>query len=88
MNPQNRTRTLFVGGASGMSKAAARLLLEDGGAVVLLGRQRAKLDAAQRELAQIGRVDIEVPDITDAAAVRAFAALPGCRTSSPTSPAS
>jgi len=74
MNPQNRTRTLFVGGASGMSKTAARLLLEDGGAVVLLGRQRAKLDAAQRELAQVGRVDIDVLDITDAAAVRAFAA--------------
>jgi len=69
MNPQNRTRTLFVGGASGMSKATARLLLEDGGAVVLLGRQRAKLVAAQRELRQIGRVDIEVLDITDAAAV-------------------
>jgi NAD(P)-dependent dehydrogenase (short-subunit alcohol dehydrogenase family) len=72
MNPQNRT--LFVGGAGGMSKAAARLLLEDGGAVVLLGRQRTKLDVAQRELAQIGRVDIEVLDIADAAAVRAFTA--------------
>ncbi len=57
-----------------MSKAGARLLLKDGGAVVPLGRQRARLDAAQRELAQIGRVDIEVMDITDAAAVRAFAA--------------
>jgi len=72
MTTQNQIRTLFVGGASGMSKAAARLLLEDGGAVVLLGRQRAKLDAAQRELAPIGRVDIEVLDITDPAAVRAF----------------
>jgi NAD(P)-dependent dehydrogenase (short-subunit alcohol dehydrogenase family) len=73
MTPQNRARTLFVGGASGISKAVARLLLEAGGAIVLLGRQRAKLDAGQRELAQIGRVDIEVLDITDAAAVRAFA---------------
>lgn len=70
----SQTRTLFIGGASGMSKAAARLLLEDGGAVVLLGRNRAKLDDARRELAQIGRVDIELLDITDVAAVRAFAA--------------
>lgn len=82
-----QTRTLFVGGAGGMCKAAARMLLENGGAVVLLGRQRAKLEAAQRELAQInrvdmedldivdlGRVDIEVVDLTDEAAVRAFAA--------------
>lgn len=67
-----RTRTLFVGGASGMGKATARMLLNDGGAVVLLGRQRAKLEAARRELAQIGRVDIEVLDITDTGAVRAF----------------
>lgn len=73
MATQNQIRTLFIGGASGMSKAAARLLLEDDGAVVLLGRQRAKLDAAQRELAPIGRVDIEVLDITEPAAVRAFA---------------
>lgn len=72
MSSQNRT--LFVGGASGMSKAAARLVLKDGGTVVLLGRQRAKLNAAQRELAQIGRVDIEVLDLTDAVAVRAFIA--------------
>ncbi len=67
-----RTRTLFVGGASGVGKATARMLLNDGGAVVLLGRQRAKLEAARRELAQIGRVDIEVLDITDTGAVRAF----------------
>lgn len=73
MKAQNQTRTLLVGGASGMSKAAARLLLEDGGAVVLLGRQRAKLEAAQQELAALGRVDVEAFDITNAAAVRAFA---------------
>ena len=36
-----QSRTLFIGGASGMSKAAARLMLEAGGGVVLLGRQRA-----------------------------------------------
>lgn len=74
MKTQNHTRTLFVGGASGMSKAAARLLLEDGGAVVLLGRHKDKLNAARQELAPLGRVDIEVLDITDQPAVCAFAA--------------
>jgi len=70
---QDDTRTLFIGGASGMSKAAARLVLEAGGAVVLLGRQRAKLEEARKELMPLGRVDIEVLDITDEAAVRGFA---------------
>ncbi len=64
----------MVGGASGMGKAAARLLLEEGGSVVLLGRQSAKLFSAQRELGQIGRVDIEILDIADAEALRAFIA--------------
>lgn len=66
-------RTLFVGGSSGISKAAARLVLEDGSSVVLLGRQRARLESTQRELTQFGKVEIEVLDITDAAAMRAFA---------------
>jgi NAD(P)-dependent dehydrogenase (short-subunit alcohol dehydrogenase family) len=69
-----QTRTLFIGGASGIGKAAARLMLEAGGTVVLLGRQRAKLEEAREELAPLGRVDIEVLDISDEAAVRAFAA--------------
>lgn len=56
MTIQNDTRTLFIGGASGMSKAAARLMLEAGGAVVLLGRQRAKLEQAREELTPLGRV--------------------------------
>lgn len=66
-------RTLFIGGASGMTKSAARLLLEEGSTVVLLGRQRARLEAAQRELAPIGPVDIVSLDLTDAESVRAFA---------------
>jgi NAD(P)-dependent dehydrogenase (short-subunit alcohol dehydrogenase family) len=74
MHSFNQTRTLITGGGSGMGKATARQLLENGGAVVLLGRQRAKLEAAQKELAPLGRVDVEVLDIKDEAAVRGFAA--------------
>ena len=43
----NQTRVLFVGGASGISKAAAHILLENGRDVVLLGRQRAKIGTAE-----------------------------------------
>lgn len=74
MIPQNQTRTLLVGGGSGMTKATARLLLEEGGRVVLLGRQRLKLEAARQELDHLGRIDIEVLDIADSAAVHAFVA--------------
>ena len=46
MNSFQGTRALFVGGLSGMSKAAARLVLDEGGAVVLLGRRVDKLEAS------------------------------------------
>ena len=67
------TRTLFVGGSSGMSKAAARQVLEQGGAVVLLGRRADKLEAAAKQLRPLGRIDTEVLDLTDNSAVQAFA---------------
>lgn len=70
----SRTRTLIVGGASGMGKATARLLLEEGGRVVLAGRQKGRLEAAQQDLAHPGRVDIAVLDLADPAAVSAFSA--------------
>lgn len=68
------TCTLFIGGAGGMNKATARLMLQAGGAVVLLGRNRARLEEARTELMPFGRVDIEVLDIADPDAVDAFAA--------------
>ncbi|PWE32862.1 hypothetical protein DDZ14_08975 [Maritimibacter sp. 55A14] len=70
----SKTRTLIVGGASGMSKATARLLLEDGGSVVLVGRQRNRLEVAQQDLAHPGRVEIAALDLAEPAAVRAFSA--------------
>lgn len=66
------TRTLFVGGSSGMANAAARCVLERGGAVVLIGRRGDKLEAAAKALRAIGRVDAEQVDVTDRSAVHAF----------------
>jgi NADP-dependent 3-hydroxy acid dehydrogenase YdfG len=73
MNTYRDTRTLFVGGSSGMSKAAARVMLEEGGAVVLLGRRADKLEAAAKEFRPLGRIDTEAVDLTDRSAVQAFA---------------
>lgn len=68
------SRTLLTGGASGISKAAARQLLEDGSKVVLVGRNRPKLVSAKQELSYLGSVDIEVLDLANAGDVRDFTA--------------
>ncbi|WP_437165009.1 SDR family NAD(P)-dependent oxidoreductase [Falsiroseomonas sp. E2-1-a20] len=64
----------MTGGASGMGKATARLLLEGGGKVLLLGRNTDRLAAAAAELRPLGAVAITVLDLADPAAVEAFAA--------------
>lgn len=66
------TRTLLVGGSGGMGKATARLILDQGGTVVLLGRRADKLEAAVKELRPFGCVQAEVLDLTDNSAVQAF----------------
>lgn len=73
MTSHRNTRTLFVGGSSGMGKASARLVLEGGGAAVLLGRRADKLEAAARELRQAGPVETVVLNLADGSAVQAFA---------------
>jgi NAD(P)-dependent dehydrogenase (short-subunit alcohol dehydrogenase family) len=72
MTTYKNTRTLFVGGSSGMSKATARLVLEGGGAVVLLGRRADKLEAAAKEFRPLGSVQAEVLDLTNGPSVQAF----------------
>ena len=57
---------LIVGGASGIGKAVARLLLERGAAsVIVAGRNVEKLHAAESELSAFGRVVGREVDITN-----------------------
>ncbi|MFN8757559.1 MAG: SDR family NAD(P)-dependent oxidoreductase [Tagaea sp.] len=74
MTNSSRTRTLIVGGATGMGNAAARALREGGGDVVLVGRKKSKLEEAQRALSVLGRVDIAALDISDPLVLDAFIA--------------
>ena len=63
--------SLIVGGSTGMGKATAALLAEDGRTVLLVGRSEEKLaqTKAEIEAQTAGPVEILVADITDAADV-------------------
>lgn len=56
---------LVVGGSTGIGQATARLVLERGGAAILVGRDEAKLRAALEALSPAGPVRAERADITD-----------------------
>ena len=61
---------LVTGGARGIGLASARVLLERGARVTLLGRDGAALDAAADSLAKLGQVQTVSADIADEASVR------------------
>ena len=65
----------ITGAGTGIGRAGALALAEDGAAVVLSGRRREALEDAAKEIAASGGVsEIEVLDVADAAAVEAVAA--------------
>ncbi|WP_137391076.1 SDR family NAD(P)-dependent oxidoreductase [Rhodoligotrophos defluvii] len=58
---------IVTGGTSGIGLAIARRLLSEGARVVICGREKAKLDGALGELAQLGEVAGVVADVGDPA---------------------
>jgi NAD(P)-dependent dehydrogenase (short-subunit alcohol dehydrogenase family) len=68
--------SIIVGGSSGMGLATARLLVDDGGTVVLVARDEAKLGECQRSLEKGGKGKVETiaADLYDPAAVKALIA--------------
>lgn len=57
-------RALITGGSRGLGKAMATALAEAGADLVLVGRERASLDSATKELAAFGhRVDLVEADV-------------------------
>ncbi len=57
-------KLIVIGGTSGMGKAVARIVLENGGAAVLVGRRAEKLQAAVDELTVYGPVVGKQADIS------------------------
>jgi len=62
-------QALIVGGSSGMGKATAALLLEDGIEVILLGKDGPNLEKAERDLSSLGSVRTLQVDLTDETSV-------------------
>jgi len=69
------TRSVVIGGSSGMGLATAKLLTSDGGDVVLVGRSLERLEAARTALG--GDVETIVADIGDRDQVSAMFARVG-----------
>jgi NAD(P)-dependent dehydrogenase (short-subunit alcohol dehydrogenase family) len=57
-------KVIVVGGTSGMGKAVARIVLEEGGRAVVIGRRDGQVQTAVAELAALGPVDGLRADIT------------------------
>lgn len=57
-------KLLVVGGTSGMGLETARVVLEHGGNVVVVGHRQDRVDAAQSLLASIGPVEAITADLT------------------------
>ena len=75
-NSSTEILSLIVGGSSGMGLATARLLANEGGTVILVGRDQAKLDARKGELEAKGKGKIETisADLYEPKAVKALIA--------------
>lgn len=69
MKNENKPLAMIVGGTSGIGFATAKLLLESGSDLVIIGKSRSKLNAAQSELSALGKVSAIEADLYDAKAV-------------------
>ncbi|MGJ7513008.1 SDR family NAD(P)-dependent oxidoreductase [Pseudomonas baetica] len=59
-------KLLVVGGTSGMGLETARLVLQQGGSVVIVGSRAEKTEQARQELAAFGQVSALTANLTDA----------------------
>jgi len=66
--------TMIIGGTSGIGKSVAKLVLQNGGNVIIVGRDSIKLAEAKKELSPIGKVTAYRCDITEPDEVIAFLA--------------
>ncbi|KQX31283.1 oxidoreductase [Streptomyces sp. Root63] len=71
--PSGSPVAVVTGAGSGIGAATAFRLADEGYSVVLVGRRQERLEAVAKEIEACGRrAVVQVLDVTDAAAVRAF----------------
>lgn len=70
-NEFNGKKLLVVGGTSGMGMETARLVLAEGGSVVIVGNRPDKTEAARKELATLGTVHSITADLGSEAGLAA-----------------
>lgn len=67
-----KVQALIVGGTTGMGKATAQLLLQQGIEVIIVGRADKNLEVVQKELSTIGSVKTVALNLFDIQAVKTF----------------
>jgi len=68
-----KNSTVFIlGGSTGMGKATARKVLEEGGKAIIVGRHAAAMDTALAELRLIGEVEGVLSDLSNSEVVNAL----------------
>jgi NAD(P)-dependent dehydrogenase (short-subunit alcohol dehydrogenase family) len=70
MNTLQDKKLLVVGGTSGMGLETARMALEQGGSVVIVGYREDKAEAARAQLASLGKVAALTADLGSADGLR------------------
>ncbi len=65
-------KVIVVGGTSGMGKAVAQLILQQGGAAVIVGSRRPKAKDAVKELMNYGKVVGLVANLANSAREKCF----------------
>ncbi len=68
----SKSQALIVGGTTGMGKATAQLLLQQGIEVIIVGRADKNLEVAQKELSAFGSVKTVALNMFDMQAVKSF----------------
>ena len=68
----SKSQALIVGGTTGMGKATAQLLLQQGIEVIIVGRADKNLEIAKKELSTFGSVKTVALNLFDMQAVKAF----------------
>ena len=65
-------QALIIGGTTGIGKAVAKLLLQDGISVTVTGRNQEKADRTIEELKSLGNIKFKALDLADFAEVKDF----------------